>query len=115
MLELLKRILSGFFLLALWIFSVAAAAIWCLPAYLDYNLSSNRLESLREQLEQERVIVSRLEEEQEALAGDERALERAAREEYLLIRPGEEVYIFDTSNWVGSQNWAGAQAPIKGK
>lgn len=76
--------------------SLLAVAIWTLPAYWDWELASNRLAALQEHAQQERAALARLKTEKIGLADDAGMLERAAREDYLLLRPGEEVYIFNS-------------------
>ncbi len=74
--------------------TVGLLALWNLPALSDWHSARTRLDAARARVERQREIVARLESEKQALASDQKALERAAREEYLLLKPGEEVYVF---------------------
>ncbi len=74
--------------------TVGLLAIWNWPALNDWQSARTRLEAADARVERQREIVARLETEKQALASDQKALERAAREEYLLLKPGEEVYVF---------------------
>jgi len=69
-------------------------AVWNLPALSDWQSAHHRMEAARAKVDREKAQIAQLETEKQALAVDHRALERAAREEYLLLRPGEEVYVF---------------------
>lgn len=69
-------------------------ALWNLPALNDWRTARNRMEATQNRVDRERAVIVKLEKERDAIAVDRRALERAAREEYLLLRPGEEVYVF---------------------
>ncbi len=83
----------GLILLAL---SVVAVAAWNLPAAWDWYEAQGRLREMRTRLEGEERSVSLLRTERDRLEKDLPALERAAREEFLLARPNEEIYIYET-------------------
>jgi cell division protein FtsB len=96
MIKSLRKLLQWVAFAVIAAISLLAVAIWTLPAYWDWELANNRLSALNERVERERVALGRLKAEKIGLADDARMLERAAREDYLLLRPGEEVYIFNS-------------------
>jgi cell division protein FtsB len=69
-------------------------ALWNLPALNDWRTARNRMEATQTRVDQQKTLIAKLEKERDAIAVDRQALERAAREEYLLLRPGEQVYVF---------------------
>lgn len=96
MMKSLRKLLQLLMFAVIAAISLAAVAIWSLPAYWDWELANNRLAALQESAEQERATLARLKAEKIGLADDARMLERASREDYLLLRQGEEVYIFNS-------------------
>ena len=73
---------------------LTALAIWNLPALNDWQKARRRHEAMEGRLELEKGAIRALEGEREALVADLDALEKAAREEYLLLQEGEEVFVF---------------------
>lgn len=69
-------------------------AMWNLPALSDWQSARHRMEAAQVRVQREQAAVNRLEKEKEALSGNRQALERAAREEFLMLKPGEQVYVF---------------------
>ncbi len=76
--------------------SLVAVGAWNYPAALDWRASRTRLDALEQTIEAERQAIASLQAEQRRLDSDLTALEQAAREEYLFIRSGEEVFIYES-------------------
>ena len=90
----LRGLLYWVMIVVLWGGTAGALMVWNLPAFSDWQSARNQHEKAARRLELEEKAIERLEAEEKALAEDLDALERAAREEYLLLRPGEQVYVF---------------------
>lgn len=83
------------FLITLVISSIALAfALFRPGGVLEVYQLSGRIEAAKEEIEALRGENARLREEIQALREDPRTLERIAREELGLVRPGEKVYEF---------------------
>jgi cell division protein FtsB len=90
----LQRLTSWVILLILLGATVGAMAIWNVPALNDWQAAHERYVETVQRVERQRLAIARLEAEKQALATNLGALERAAREEYLLLKPDEQVYVF---------------------
>lgn len=75
--------------------SAGAIIAWNYPALLDWQDARETLGQIERRVESEQGAIAALKRQQERMETDSTALEQAAREEYLLLRPGEEVYVFE--------------------
>ncbi len=82
-----------------WLFLLAAlvllaAAALLLPVRREYQKEQQKLDALRRELDEKRVLSAQLNREVSELQTSPEAVERVAREKYNLVREGETVLKF---------------------
>jgi cell division protein FtsB len=72
-----------------------AGAVWLGPVYRGNRATRESIGYLRTSLERQAQEIERLNRELRELRTDYRAIERVARENFGMCRPGEEIYHFE--------------------
>jgi cell division protein FtsB len=73
----------------------AGAALWLGPVMRENRATRQAIARLQDSIERQTKEIERLNRELRELRTDYRAIERVAREQFGMCRPGEEIYHFE--------------------
>jgi cell division protein FtsB len=88
-----------------------AAAVWLGPVYQQSRATRESIARLQANLARQAQEIERLNRELRELRTDYRAIERVARENFGMCRPGEEIYHFEDPPAAGKAPATPAPAP----